>query len=101
MYGKAGNIPLFSFCVTKMISSLPRLSSPADWPAKSYKALYLGSVGCAGGGAGATGGGGGGGARVLAADAVRAWVPVPFDSAATVWGIALGCDTAGCDTAAG
>lgn len=57
---RRGNVPLFSFCVTRMISSLRRLSSPADWPAKSYRALKVGSLGAAGA---AGGGGGGGGAR--------------------------------------
>lgn len=65
------NIPLFSFCVTRMISSLPRLSSPALWPAKSYSALYRGSFGCGGAACACGGGGGGGGARAEPAETVR------------------------------
>ena len=69
MWGGEG-VPLFSFCVTRMISSLRRLSSPADWPAKSYRALKVGSFG-AGGAAAGGGGGGGGGAPLEAYDLVR------------------------------
>lgn len=48
----------------------------------SYSALYCGSLG-----GGAAAGGGGGGARtedaVEAADVLRAWLGIPFASAAT------------------
>jgi hypothetical protein len=64
-----------------MISSVRTLSSPADCPAKSYKALNVGSFG-AGGAAGGPGGGGGGGGTARAAGVLRAF-PVPFESAAT------------------
>lgn len=73
-------IPLFSFCVTRMISPSRILSSPADCPAKSYNALYVGSFGAGGAAGGPGGGGGAGGTRD--ADELRA-CPVPFDSAAT------------------
>jgi hypothetical protein len=70
--------PLFSFCVTRTISSFFKLSSPADCPAKSYRARNVGSLGAGG----AAGGGGGGGGGVRAADGDRE-SPVPFDRAAT------------------
>lgn len=79
----ASHQPLFSFCVTEMISPLARLSSPLVWPAKSYRALNCGSLG----GAAAAGGGGGGGGARLEADPFRAW---PLERAATGCGTAAG-----------
>lgn len=86
--GKDMDVPLFSFCVTRMISPSRRLSSPADWPAKSYRALKVGSFGAAGAAAG--GGGGGGGARD--AEFEREWFAEPL-RAATGCGTGLGWGT--------
>lgn len=78
-----------------MISFFVKLSSPLVCPAKSYRALYVGSLDTAG----AAGGGGGGGTRaeeaeaVDAADSLRAWL-VPLLRFATGCGIGTTRDCA-------